>query len=185
MTKQEFMAMSLPYGLKCNLMGETTKETEYSDNPIASVFKIEGIEYQSYCNNEIEIQCTDDDYMHQAPLEEVFLLLHPLSDLTKEIEHNGETFVPIIELAKMFSPYKEKAVDYEVITMFTEPTAKLLFDEKRKCRYMYYSLPCPSNIEKFTFDVIQKLIKWHFDIANLIEKGEAIDVNSLNENPYK
>ena len=30
-----------------------------------------------------------------------------------------------------------------------------------------------------------QLIEWHFDIANLIEQGEAIDVNTLEENPYK
>lgn len=30
-----------------------------------------------------------------------------------------------------------------------------------------------------------KLIEWGFDIAGLIEKNEAIDVNTLSENPYK
>ena len=30
-----------------------------------------------------------------------------------------------------------------------------------------------------------KLIEWHFDIAGLIEKGEAIDVNTLEINLYK
>ena len=35
------------------------------------------------------------------------------------------------------------------------------------------------------FYTIKKLIEWHFDIANLIEKGEAIDVNTLETNPYK
>ena len=30
-----------------------------------------------------------------------------------------------------------------------------------------------------------KLIEWHFDIAGLIEKSEAIDVNTLTKNPYK
>lgn len=29
------------------------------------------------------------------------------------------------------------------------------------------------------------LIKHHFDIAGLIEKGQAIDVNTLKVNPYK
>jgi len=28
-------------------------------------------------------------------------------------------------------------------------------------------------------------VKNHFDIAGLIEKGEAIDVNTLEVNPYK
>ncbi|MCP4651376.1 MAG: hypothetical protein GY853_15025 [PVC group bacterium] len=29
-------------------------------------------------------------------------------------------------------------------------------------------------------EILQCLNKWHFDIHNLIEKGEAIDINSLN-----
>jgi hypothetical protein len=35
------------------------------------------------------------------------------------------------------------------------------------------------------FKEVQKLIEWHFDLAGLIEKGEAIDVNTLEPNPYK
>lgn len=33
--------------------------------------------------------------------------------------------------------------------------------------------------------VLRQLIGWHFDIADLISKGEAIDVNTLEINPYK
>lgn len=32
---------------------------------------------------------------------------------------------------------------------------------------------------------MNEMIKWHFDIAGLIEKGQAVDVNSLKFNPYK
>ena len=35
------------------------------------------------------------------------------------------------------------------------------------------------------FEVVMWLIEHHFDIAGLIEKGEAIDVNILPDNPYK
>lgn len=35
------------------------------------------------------------------------------------------------------------------------------------------------------FEIVMWLIENHFDIAGLIEKGEAIDVNTLPENPYK
>lgn len=33
--------------------------------------------------------------------------------------------------------------------------------------------------------ISQLLVRWHFDVAGLIEKGEALDVNTLHENPYK
>ena len=34
------------------------------------------------------------------------------------------------------------------------------------------------------FEIVMWLIEHHFDVAGLIEKGEAIDVNTLPENPY-
>ena len=75
------------------------------------------------------------------------LILRPLSDLTKEIEHNGERFVPIVLL--------EDYIDFQ---------------------YGY---------ERIEYWKIQQLFEWKFDIFNLIEKGEAIDVNTLQTNPYK
>ena len=36
-----------------------------------------------------------------------------------------------------------------------------------------------------SFNLVMQLIYWHFDIAGLIDRGEAIDVNTLPENPYK
>ena len=81
-------------------------------------------------------------------------IIHPLSDLTKEIEHNGERFVPI----KLFSREDQKDIEIAMIES--------------------------SFIELLSFYIIQKLIEWHFDIAGLIEKGEAIDVNTLKTNPY-
>lgn len=38
---------------------------------------------------------------------------------------------------------------------------------------------------KFSFYFWRELFKNHFDVAGLIEKGEAIDVNTLETNPYK
>lgn len=35
------------------------------------------------------------------------------------------------------------------------------------------------------FEIVMWLIEHHFDIAGLIDKGEAIDVNTLEINPYK
>jgi len=41
------------------------------------------------------------------------------------------------------------------------------------------------NLKTSPFYVIEILVKNHFDIVGLIEKGEAIDVNTLEVNPYK
>jgi len=40
-------------------------------------------------------------------------------------------------------------------------------------------------IENVRFAVIQYLVEKHFDIYRLIEKKQAINVNTLPENPYK
>ena len=75
MTKQEFLAFSLPYGLKCKELG---LNEIFTLNP--KLYSL--IELLNWSN------------VYQP-------LLRPLSDLTKEIEHKGEKFVPIIELAKV------------------------------------------------------------------------------------
>ena len=76
-------------------------------------------------------------------------ILHPLSDLTKEIVHNGEPFIPIEEV--------QMHHDFSILK-----TDKL---EKHPLRYPY--------------TVIQKLFEWHFDIFGLIENNLAIDINTL------
>ena len=89
------------------------------------------------------------------------LCLRNISDLTKPIEHNGETFIPMAEISN-----RNSFITYirNQFVIGINPIYKL--DE----------LP--------TF-VTYLLVKWHFDISGLIEKGEAIDVNTLPENPYK
>jgi len=79
-------------------------------------------------------------------------ILRPLSDLTKEIEVNGEKFVPV-----------------EVFGYEEEITTDFIF----KIDGSYY------EITEMPFDVIQKLLEWHFDIYGLIEANLAIDINTL------
>lgn len=41
------------------------------------------------------------------------------------------------------------------------------------------------DVYELPFNLLNRMVKWHFDIAGLIEKGEAIDINTLETNPYK
>ena len=75
-------------------------------------------------------------------------ILRPLSDLTKEIEVNGEKFVPIDEIAEI----EEVVCTYSI--EFFETSIKYL----------------PNWIT-------EKLLEWHFDIHGLIENDLAIDKN--------
>jgi hypothetical protein len=83
-------------------------------------------------------------------------LLHPLSDLTKEIEVNGEKFISIEELLHEINSLVvggEKYSKEEMLSM---------------CNNSYYS-------EAWITD---RLTEWHFDIFGLIDTGLAVDINS-------
>lgn len=86
-------------------------------------------------------------------------ILRPLSDLTKEIEHNGERFVPKRVLKEMPDPIGGFHTD-RLMTIVENPQKW--------------------SIEVANYAVVQKLIEWHFDVFGLIENGLAIDINTLN-----
>ena len=164
MTKEQFMAMSLPFELniKCE-----------EDNEIKTL-------------NSSRYGMNDTGEFHYKPI------LHTLSDLTKPIEHKGEKFVPIEKIGKTIEPngtfeYGEfgwncatGGDDYQDYYLEISKDLKFNFWCGSKYEGGYVTLE-----ENIHFDIILKLIEYHFDIAGLIEKGEAIDVNRLSENPYK
>ena len=86
-------------------------------------------------------------------------ILRPLSDLTKEIEVNGEKFVPI-NLLEIDS----STVDFNSAN--NQPIIKLV-----DCEFIYV-------IDVYN-NITQKLLEWHFDVFGLIERGLAIDINTL------
>ena len=167
MTKQEFLAFSLPYGLKV---------LRVNDNIIINYF---GIHYV----NEFDRNDPEIDY-HP--------ILHPLTDLTKEIEHKGERFVPIVELAKM-NRFIEDSNANHIITdtgafiykVYCDEYVDFAYDSKHNCFSAFDKDSCVPILISNQLYLFLKLIEWHFDIAGLIEKGEAIDVNTLPENTYK
>ena len=135
MKKEEFLAMSLPYGLKAIYTP--------CDRP----------DYIVEFGPSRYIMLVNKEYDYKP-------IIRPLSDLTKQIEHNGEEFVPIQEIFNHTLCYAEMQNGlYESFVVF--------------------------GITQKPFWMVEKLIEWHFDIAGLIENGEAIDINRLPENPYK
>ena len=78
-------------------------------------------------------------------------ILRPLSDLTKPITVDGKEFVPMEQFDSYNILMLKKMLDYKIHTF------------------------------NLLYRVIVKLYKWHFDIHGLIEKGEAIDINTLGE----
>ena len=171
MTKQNFISMSLESGLKVQF--------EYNGKNV--IDEITGF-------RDIKSGILDSkEYSHQ--LFEVKPILHPLSDLTKEIEHGGEKFVPIVELAKI--AWVDGYVDFKYQSL-KEGTVFIAFPDKNNV-FGYDSntqsffgaidgKPC-SVVNQLT--LFETMVKYHFDISDLISKNQAIDINTLETNPYK
>lgn len=168
MTKQEFLAMSLPHDVKAIDTFECIWTIHAYKDALNGLDDNEHLSYENFIKEE----------GHK-------LILHPLSDLTKEIEHKGEKFVPIIELAKVaftnsrYSFKLSEGLDKFVWIDDDWNNFKFYF-EGYNFHYNGYNRFIPNQ-----FKLYQKLIEWHFDLADLISKGDAIDVNTLETNPYK
>lgn len=163
----------LPYGLK---VIHTDFEPEGSFTQEA---EIETISTECIC---FKSKWSASDYYFDDPDSEIKPILRPLSNLTKEIEVNGEKFVPIVELAKL-THIKEKHI-FEISQSV-----------KGECDGVKYSFGFYNGsfwmrrlrgkkwVDNAVFsqdELFEKLDEWHFDWKyNLIKNGLAIDINTL------
>ena len=102
-----------------------------------------------------EIWVSSDNWVYSSLNYDIKIICRTLSDLTKEIEHGGKMVI----LSEIFGLAPNEINLQHLIS---------------KIENEYIS------IKEFMI-----LIEYHFDVCGLIEKGEAIDVNTLTENPYK
>ncbi len=79
-------------------------------------------------------------------------LLRPLSSLTEEIEHNGESFVP-----------------YDVLRDMELKDMKLHSDG---CLTINHR-----NIQNCEYWRMEKLLEWYFDVFGLIDRGLALPID--------
>ena len=89
--------------------------------------------------------------------EEFKPILRPLSDLTKEIEYNGEgelTYFDVLEGGAVYISWCESKESGKPISI--------------------------NQINGWPWRQMVKLFEWHFDVFGLIEKGLAIDINTLD-----
>jgi hypothetical protein len=101
-------------------------------------------------------------------------ILRPLSDLTKEIEYNGEKFVPIIEIAKKFYP---RYNDFEFVEY--DPVEEIIMLQSRIDNSPYFQFAFNVGSKSISHRLVQELLKLHIDIFGLIEKNLAINKNSI------
>lgn len=81
------------------------------------------------------------------------LVLHPLSDLTKIIEHNGERVI----------------VEYIIKSRTNE-------DNWDKIEMYLWEEDCIQHLPLWVAEI---LLKYHFDIYSLIPAGLAVDINTV------
>lgn len=142
--------------------------------------------------------CTDDgSYQQYDYLDEIKPILRPMSDLTKEITHRGETFVPMVEIGKLLGYDNLKkyeidgVVEYGFETRYADDAQGYIFGWHQASQsfgvwYDEIDEDSPS-VEKLVMNVcaFDKLAEWMFDYRGLIPAGLAVDVNTLPENPYE
>ena len=118
-------------------------------------------------------------------------ILRPLSDLTKEIEVNGERFVPMEILVKI-----EDLFFKEIVEIKSNKAGNIFWadyytedDDKKRFCYCINSFqighlePNKHSFIRAGYELYEKLFEWQFDVFGLIEKGLAIDINTLNQKP--
>lgn len=104
-----------------------------------------------------EVYIGDDDEICSFVFDnETLPILRPLSDLTKEVKVNGEKFIPF----KWFN-FINSDIDFETQIIALSNDIKWL--------------------DSTYYGIIEKLFEWHFDVFGLIEKGLAIDINTLTQ----
>jgi hypothetical protein len=124
-------------------------------------------------------------------------ILRPLSDLTKEIEHGGERFVPLVELAKLHDPFLPEPASFENED-WSDSTMKFVESNVYKLKYIVETSNMGSLVYEFSYwkenmrfalrdntrekplavarqyQMFQKMFEWHFDLFSLLERGLAV-----------
>lgn len=142
------LAPYMPYNLGCYLQGHKDED----DRPIKET--ILGL----YDETETEVYVSLNEFDYETYIIfDVFPILRPLSDLTKEIEHNGEKFIPIKYLQNNYSCF---GFDYNNEEGFVLNTDVV-------------------NYKYLPYMILYKLFEWHFDVFNLRENDLCIYYNEL------
>lgn len=142
----EYLAPYMPYGLMC----QTTDMGKVVISELNAIYSDNSYTFMNIVESE-------------KGFEDIKPILRPLSDLTKEIEHNEERFVPMEKI------FFDKWIDW---------------DGESDClvsmRNTYNASKGKVHSEFLPGWVLKNLYRWHFDIFGLIEKGLAVDRNTLN-----
>ncbi|MDE5526643.1 hypothetical protein [Elizabethkingia meningoseptica] len=99
----------------------------------------------------------DVDRLRTSKSFNMFPLLRPMSDLTREITHNWETFVPLHRILESYC-FNLSEMDEEYILSFKESLIDV----------------------DISYKTVQMLCEWQIDFQDLIGRGLAINLNEVD-----
>jgi hypothetical protein len=183
--KLEDLAGYFPYGIKGVLSrkGRLNQDDDYPNHRVHEVGIIKNI---SFWGSEItgQLHVSETYSFDFSEIDEVDILLRPLSDLTKEIDHNGERFVPIVELCKIadIGIYQE-FYDFDITETHIEIYTFMQcfgYNLEDSCFY-YIGESDEYGMVKNQLQLFQKLYEWKLDIHGLLEAGLAVNLNDIKK----
>ena len=156
----EQLAPYLPYGIPAKLSqkGIFNQDDEYPNPRTKEIGIIKNISFW-YPEITGQLHISETYSFDFDEIDEVDILLRPLTDLTKEIEHNGESFV-VIDILEQ-DENNDYLADCNIWT-------QKLFEEQKIL-----------SLEFIPYGVMQILFMYHFDVFGLIPKGLAKDINQI------
>lgn len=102
------------------------------------------------------------DSVKTVPFSEIIPIFRSLKDLTKEISHGGEKFIPLDRLNQL-----------GIVEEISESnTPGKYWINQRKGKYSFKAL----DISEVPYEIIDKLLSWHFDIFDALGRGVAIEI---------
>ncbi len=147
------------------------------------------VKVQWYKSNDKDLETsilTASNYSFLIDRHNAIPILRPLSDLTKEIEYNGERFVPILALLNYVRYGLDGLDTYYNDKDNLESYVISEYKNSISCYEKYNddkTLNIATDHEIFfePYYIIEKLLEWHFDIFSLIPQNLAVDINTLNK----
>lgn len=179
----------LPYGLpaRLSIQGLFNLDREY---PNENDHKLGVLTDFYVCDGKIESAVIKATEKTSYDVEEgdYDIFVRPLSDLTKEVTHNGETFVPIVELFKIainvnYPNFKVRELkiedDFYCIVALDNKNQEIVFgfDNKDKSFGIFYENKTYSVFNQL--ELFDKLHEYLIDFRDWIKDGLAIDMNTI------
>lgn len=204
MTKQEFLAASLPYNLKCQYCGVISYDIDCDGDDVNHQYgnKVALLKelrfYKKYWIAKCGVKSMALKRFNNG--DGLLPIIRPLDSLTKECVqagyNDGKPFIPIVELAKIADPHSlyAKRIFFSNQLLRKLNSYSVVFYNKGGLSEMYFEY----IVDEATFCMIdengkrlvhnqfrlfQLLLKWHF-WPNM-PKGEEVVYVSENFNPYK